>query len=96
MVPIQLVSKQRHTSSFEIVLVELALEVRETIRYGTIVDLGDVDESLQLAPDTVEKTRLLLDALLPSFEVMRQIRRQIAFEHRVFHAADYIIIWDTL
>ena len=34
-----------------------------------------------LAPEAVEKARLLLDALLPGLEVMRQVRRQVSLVH---------------
>ena len=50
-----------------------------------VVYLGDVDGTVKLTPETVEKMRLFLDALLPGLEVMRQVRRQISLEHLVAH-----------
>ena len=43
----------------------------------TVVDLGDVDRAVAFAPEAVEE----IDALLPGLEVVRQVRRQVAFEH---------------
>ena len=51
-----------------------------------VVDFGDVDGTVELTPETVEQMRLLLDALLPGLEVMRQVRRQVPLEHLVAHA----------
>ena len=50
-----------------------------------VVDFSDVDGTVELTPETVEKMRLLLDALLPGLEVMRQVRRQVPLEHLVAH-----------
>jgi hypothetical protein len=36
---------------------------------------------------------MLLDALLPGIEVVRQIRRQVAFEQSVHDIKDYFSIW---
>ena len=58
-----------------------------------VVDLGDVDRAVELAPEAVEEMRMLLDALLPGLEVVRQVRRQVAFEHGVHGFKGQVSIW---
>ena len=59
--------------------------------YGGVVDLCDVYGAVELAPEAVEKSGTLRDALFPGGEVVRQVRRQVSLEHLVLHVGNYTI-----
>ena len=77
------VGGQSYVLSPEVLVAEI---LRLFVGDCAVIDFRDVDGTVQLAPETVEKMRLLLDALLPGLEVVRQIRRQVPLEHLVAHA----------